>query len=93
MMVQKPTHDSILVKIVTYEEEDNLVIVSSYWTTAIDQTLKMFITAKEYELECYFNEWSEVVDEKYKEFPGYIIKDVCLHLGSTDDIPYIEVEI
>jgi hypothetical protein len=44
-------------------------------------------------LECYFNEWSEVVDEKYKEFPGYIIKDVCLHLGSNDDIPVIEVQI
>jgi hypothetical protein len=91
-MTQKNRHDAILIKIVNYEDGKE-TMVSSYYTTAIDQTLKMFITAKEYELDCFFNEYSDVVAEEYKDYPGYIVKDVCLHLGSDDDIPFIEVEI
>ena len=91
-MTQKSRHDAILIKIVNYEDGKE-TMVSSYYTTAIDQTLKMFITAKEYELDCFFNKYSDVVAEEYKNYPGYIIKDVCLSLGSGDDIPCIEVEI
>lgn len=92
-MVQEPRHDSILVKIITYNGQDEEVLVSSYYTTAFNETLKMFITAKEYEVECYFNEHSSVVGEEYKEFPGYTIQDVRLKLASSEDLAVIEVII
>lgn len=92
-MVQTNRDDAILVKIITYDEDKKEHWVASYYTVAIDETLKMFITAKKYEIDCYFNEFSDVVDEKYKSFPGYIIQDVCLKLGTEDDMPVIEVII
>lgn len=93
-MVIDNRHDAILVKIMYFDKDTKEEeIVSSYYTTAMDQTLKMFITAKEYEAPCYFNEFSEVIDEKFSNFPGWIIKDVYLKFGSSEDLPSIEVWI
>lgn len=87
-MVQIERHDSILVKIV--DEEDHMI--SNYYTTAMNETLHMFITAKENEINCYFNEYSSVIPDKYQHME-YLIKDVYLCLGSKEDIPVIEVVI
>lgn len=87
-MITENRNDSILVKI--YEAETNKYI-TSYYTTAIDQTLKMFITAKDYNIDCVFNENDESVDEKYNDV--YLVDDVRLSLGSEVSIPVIEVYI
>lgn len=92
-MVQDDRHDAILVKIITFDDDGKEHYISGYHTTAIDQTLKMFITAKDYEIDCFFNELSEVVPDEYKNFPGYKIQDVHLCLGSVQDLSIIEVVI
>lgn len=91
-MIQHERHDSILVKIIHYEEDGKEIMVSSYYTTAIKETLQMFITARDYDLPCNFNELSAVVDERFKDLE-WLIEDVCLKFGSTEDIPVIEVII
>ena len=93
-MVTERRHDAILVRIMHFDEDTKQEkMVSAYYTTAIDQTLKSYITAKEYELDCYFNENSEVVDEKFVDSLGWTIKDVYLKFGSSEDLPSIEVWI
>ena len=81
--------DAILVKII----DDDGKIVSCYNTVAIEQTLKMFITARDYNIYCNFNDNSESVDEEYVNFPDHIIQNVKLKFGSKTDIPVIEVYI
>lgn len=91
-MIQDNRHDAILVRIVTYEGNDEKYI-ASYYTTALNETLKMFITAKDYGIDCYFNEYSEEVPKEYASFPGYTIQDVRLLLGTREDLAAIEVVI
>lgn len=90
-MTQRDRNDAILVKIITYEDDEE-TMVSSYYTTALDQTLKMFITARDYNLPCYFNDFSECIDKKYSSME-LLIEDVRLILGSKEDMPVIEVVI
>ena len=90
-MVQIETNNSILVKFVTYNNDEKHTICM-YHTTAIDETLKMFITAKDHAIDCFFNENSLVVEEKYLH-DSCIIEDVYLGLGSNEDIPVIEVVV
>lgn len=91
-MVQRNRNDAILVKINHYEDDGEMTQVSSYYTTALDQTLKMFITARDYEIECWFNEHSMKVDKQYLNM-SYCVEEVYIHFGSEDDIPIIEVVI
>lgn len=91
-MVQIETNNSILVKFVTYNNDNEKQTICSYYTTAIDETLKMFITAKNHEIDCCFNENSAVVEEKYLH-DYHIIEDVYLGLGSNEDVPVIEVVV
>ena len=92
-MVQHDRHDAILVKIIHLEDDGSETMVSSYYTTAISETLKMFIAARDNDISCYFNEYSTEVDKKFIDYPGWLIEDVYLSLGSSDDIPVIEVII
>lgn len=93
-MTVENRHDAILVRIIhTDSEGQNGKCVASYYTTAIDQTLKMFITAKDHDISCHFNEFSEVVDKDIVNFPEYTITDVNLQFGSREDLPVIEVYI
>lgn len=90
-MTQRDRNDAILVKIVTYKD-DHEEMISSYYTTAFDQTLKMFITSRDYEIPCVFNEYSEVIEDIYQQM-DYIIEDVQVGFGSRDDMPIIKVII
>lgn len=89
-MVQIERNDAILVKFMTLKEDGDTEQVCSYYTTAIDETIKMFVTVKENELKCWFNEYSMCVPEKYLEMEHYVA-DVIINLGSTEDVPSIEV--
>lgn len=81
--------DAILVKIKTYDSEK---YIASYYTSAFDETLKMFITAQKYQIECGFNEYSAVVSKEYKETLHYI-RQVVVNFGSEEDLPTIEVYV
>ena len=65
-MVQIERNDAILVKFMMLKEDGDTEHVCSYYTTAIDETIKMFITAKENELKCWFNEYSMCVPKNIK---------------------------
>lgn len=85
--------NGVLVKIVTYKE-DKEITISTYWTEHFDETLKMYITAKNNELDCYFNELSEVVNEEYSNKSlGFAIEDVNIIFGSSQDLTIIKVVI
>ena len=85
--------NGVLVKIVKYKE-DKEIIISAYWTEYFDETLKMYITAKKNELVCYFNELSEVVNEEYSnESLGFVIEDVNITFGSSQDLTVIKVVV
>lgn len=93
-MIIDDRNDAILVKIIYTDSDSNKKkYVASYFTTAIDQTLKMFITARDYHISCNFNEFSDVVEDEFKNFPDYTIEQVKLSLGSVEDLPVIEVWI
>jgi len=81
----------VLVKIATYKE-DKEITISTYWTEYFDETLKMYITAKNNELNCYFNECSEVVNEKYIN-DEFMIEDVNIYFGSSQDLTVIRVVV
>lgn len=87
-MITDDRHDAILVKIYDSETQN---YISSYYTTAINETLKMFITAKECHVETAFNDNDESVNGNYNDV--YIVDDVRLSLGSHESIPVIEVYI
>ena len=91
-MTQEDRNDAILVKILRLEDDGDTKYLCSYYTTAIDQVLKMYITAKEYNIECYVNEFSESIPDELKSF-GYMIKDIYLTLGSNTDINVINVVV
>ena len=91
-MTVENRNDAMLVKIIHINNDGKETMVSSYYTTAIDQTLKSFITARDYDIECTFNDFSSVVDEKYKG-TTHCIQDVFMGFGSREDIPVIEVVI
>ena len=92
-MTIEDRNDAILVKIIDLDDDTRVqTLVSTYYTTAINETLKMFITARDYHIDIEFNELSEVVDEKYKQMT-YLVKAVCIGAGSSDDIPVIRVYI
>jgi hypothetical protein len=85
--------NGVLVKIVTYKE-DKEITISTYWTEHFDETLKMYITAKDNELGCYFNEFSEVVNEKYsKRNVEFMIEDIQIQFGSSQDLTVIRVVV
>jgi len=92
-MITEDRNDAMLVRIIDVNEENGAEkLVTSYYTTAINETLKMFITAKEYQIDIDFNQYSFVVDDKYKHMT-YLIKDVCIRAGSSEDMPMIQVYI
>lgn len=92
-MITHETIDSILVKIMYYDEDEKKEkMLSSYYTTAIDQTIRMYKTMKELDIEGYFNDCSSVVADDYKN-TSYFIENIFIHFGSSEDIPVIEVWI
>lgn len=84
-------NDAILVRFITFEN-DKEKFITCYHTTAINETIKMFITAKEYDLPLTFNEFSDEVAEEYQKDTFYV-KDLYIGLGSKSDLPAIEVII
>lgn len=92
-MTTEDRNDAMLVKIIDVNEENGAEkLVASYYTTAINETLKMFITAKEYQIDIDFNQHSFVVDDEYTH-TTYLVKDVCIRAGSSEDMPMIQVYI
>lgn len=91
-MTLEDRNDAMLVKIIHSSDDGKETMVSSYYTTAIDQTLKMFITAKDHNIECCFNDNSSVVSADYLSMT-YIIEDIYIRFGSKEDLPVIEVYI
>ena len=92
-MTTEDRNDAILVKIIELNDDNGAeTFVSSYHTTAINETLKMFITARDYHIDIAFNDFSEVIDEKYKQMT-YLVKAIYISVGSRDDIPVIQVYI
>lgn len=91
-MTLEDRNDAMLVKIMHSSDDGKETMVSSYYTTAIDQTLKMFITAKDYNIECCFNDNSSVVSDDYLSMT-YIIEDIYIKFGSKEDLPVIEVYV
>ena len=85
-MINKGSYkdDSILVKFVTYEDDGKETYIAGYYTTAYEQTLKMFILAQQYNIECWFNEHSGVVKEEYKQY-SYWVETVYLCLGAHNE--------
>lgn len=90
-MTQRNRNDAILVRFITFED-DKEKLIASYYTTAFEQTLKMFITARDYDIECWFNDLSAVVEDSYKQM-SYMVEEVNLTMGSSEDMPTIEVII
>ena len=90
-MTVQDRDDAILVKIKTIKD-DGEKDIASYYTSAFDETLKMFITAQKYQIECGFNEYSTVVSKEYKEMLTYI-RQVIVNFGSEEDLPTIEVYV
>lgn len=92
-MTIEERNDAMLVKIIDLDDDTGTeTLVCSYYTTAINETLKMFITAKDYHIDIAFNDFSEVVDKKYK-LMTYLVKAIYIGVGSRDDIPLIRVYI
>ena len=91
-MTQEDRNDAIMVKISKAQDDGDSKPICTYFTTAINETLKMFITAKENEIKCYFNEYSTVVPEEYLNVEFYV-HDTHIHFGSEEDLTFIEVVI
>ena len=87
----KVKHNSVLVQIRTIADDKEHVI-ATYYTDNFEQTLKMFITARDNDIECGFNEDSEIVDEKYLQC-NYYVEGVYIMFGSTEDLPTIHIYI
>lgn len=87
----KVKHNSVLVQIITIADDKEHVI-ATYYTDNFEQTLKMFITARDNDIECGFNEYSEVVDENYLQ-RNYYVEEVYVMFGSKEDLPAIHVYI
>ena len=88
----KVKHNSVLVQIRTIADDKEHVI-ATYYTDNFEQTLKMFITARDNDIECSFNKYSEVVDKKYLQCDYYYVEEVYVMFGSTEDLPAIHVYI
>ena len=91
-MIQKDRNDAIMVRIIKLEDDGTEKLVCCYYTTAIDQTLRMFLTAKECEVECRFNEFSAEIPESLLQ-STYYVEDVHIIIGTNSDIAAIEVVI
>lgn len=87
----KAKHDSVLVQIRTIADNEEYII-ATYYTNDFEQTLKMFITARDNDIECSFNKNSEVVDENYLQ-RNYYVEEVYVMFGSKEDLPAIHVYI
>ncbi len=91
-MTQEDRNDAIMVKISKAQDDGDPKPICTYFTTAINETLKMFITAKENGVTCYFNEYSTVVPKEYL-YDEFYVCDVHIHFGNKEDLTFIEVVI
>ena len=89
-MVQDERHDAIMVRFVEIQEEGDTKFICAFYTTAIDQMFRLFLTAKENGTTCWFNEFSSVIPDSIKKYEHYIA-DVYLSLGNQEDAMSIEV--
>ena len=90
-MTQEERNDAIWVKFLQRHLDDREdTYICSYYTTAIDQVLKMYITAKENNIKCYFNKYSDIVPREMANIEHFIV-DVNLALGNESDANTIEV--
>lgn len=81
--------DSILVHVVTYED-DKEILISIYTTTCVSETLKLFLTAKEFDVPCGFSDYDISIKEEYR-VQEFRIDDVWLSFGSQEHIQMIKV--
>lgn len=90
-MITESLQDYIYVRFVTYnEDKDKENFICGFKTTNYNEILKMFITAKQYDIECFFNEFSDEVPEKYLD-KVFLVKDVYIRTGGDTDITSIVV--
>ena len=89
-MVQDARHDAIMVRFSGLKEDGTTKFICAFYTTAIDQIFRLFLTAKENGTECWFNETSGIIPKDIKQFEHYI-HDVYLNLGNEEDLMTIEV--
>lgn len=89
-MVQDNRHDAIMVRFSELKEDGTTKLICAFYTTAIDQMLKLFLTAKENNVAGWFNETSSIVPKNISQFEHYI-HDVYLNLGNEEDLMTIEV--
>lgn len=89
-MVQDERNDAISVRLCLAQEDADPKYITTFYTTAIDQIFKMFLTAKENNVKCYFNEFSTVIPEDLLHLERYV-DDVYLNLGNESDTMSIEV--
>lgn len=89
-MIIEDRNDAMLIKFLDIDNNDRMICC--YHTTAINETLKLFITAKENNITLNTNPYSECLDEKYKgrEFSVY---DIEVTMGSEIDLPIIRVYV
>lgn len=81
--------DSILVHVVTYEDGKE-ILISAYTTTCVSETLKLFLTAKEFDVPCEFSDHDSSIKEEYR-LREFYIDDVWLSFGSQEHVQTIEV--
>lgn len=92
-MTTEDRHDAILIKVLHWDEDDRQEdYVCSWYTTAIDETIKMFQTMKENNIPCCFNEYDDGVTEEYRGM-DYCIEDIYVQIGSKVSIPVIIIYI
>ena len=91
-MTQEDRNDAIMVRISEAQDDGDPKPVCAYFTTAINETLKMFITAKENKIKCYFNECNDVVPKEYSHVEFYV-RDVHIYFGDEEYLTFIEVVI
>jgi len=90
-MTTESLQDYICVRFVTYDEDkDEENFICSFKTANYNEILKMFITAKQYDIECFFNDFSDEVPEKYLD-KVFLVKDVYIRTGGDTDITSIVV--
>lgn len=86
-------NDAALVKIYKLSENEDEKLVASYYTTAINETIKSFITLRNNEVECIFNKYDSSIDEEYTNGFTYYIEDVNYSFATGESITVIEVYI
>ena len=85
--------NKFLIRMMIYEEDkDYPSVICGFYSTKITELLKLYITAKECEIPIKIDNYSPMVDSKFRD-KEYYIEDIDIDFGTEDSFTTLNIYV